>query len=479
MEFPWFLFIDLGIISFTLIIATAIRARVRFFQRYLIPNALTAGFILLVFYNYVAPLLGLGLDNLRSLAYHLLNISFVAMTLRHPGPSAGKTRRRAFGMAVGLISQYAVQATLGLVLTFVFIWTVMPKLFPGFGLLVPLGFSLGPGQAFAIGNVMERFGFKGGGSIGLTFAALGFLWACFGGVPLLNIGIRKGWISTRRLKSGDGIATNGIYPRGTELPVGSRLTTESEAIDAMSINTAVTLFVYLGSYLLLQGLSWALSFAGKMGQDLAANLWGIAFIFATIVAMLVRRIFDITRFDHVLDDGSLTRLSGVAVDILLAASLGALSIAVVIEYWLPILVMSTVAGVLCVVMLPWMGSRMFDDFAFERMIIIYGCATGTLATGLALLRVADPDFETPVATDYMFSSALVFVLAIPMILMINLPSYGYSQGNPMYYWAAFAICIAYMIFTLVGYWALAGRKAFKQPGRLWLVDGGASAGKAR
>jgi ESS family glutamate:Na+ symporter len=459
------------------VIATVIRARVRFFQRYLIPNALTAGFFLLVFYNYAAPHLGMSMDNLGALTYHMLNISFVAMTLRHPTKSQGRVRRRAFEMAVGLISQYAVQASLGLALTFVFIWTIMPRLFPGFGLLVPLGFSLGPGQAFAIGDGFERFGFKGGGSIGLTFAALGFLWACFGGVPLLNIGIRRGWLSSRRLKSGDDVATNGIYPRGSELPVGSRLTTESEAIDAMSINTAVTLFVYVLAYLLLQGLTWLLSLAGRAGQDLAVSLWGIAFIFATLVAMLVRTIMTATHSDHVLDDGSLTRLSGVSVDLLLAASLGALSIAVVVEYWLPIAVMSTIAGILCVVMLPWMGSRMFDDYAFERMMIIYGCATGTLATGLALLRVADPDFETPVATDYMYSSALVFVLAIPMIMMINLPAYGYTQNNPVFYWITAAICLAYLVFTFVGYLALAGRKAFLKPSKLWLTAADAAAVK--
>ena len=95
-------------------------------------------------------------------------------------------------------------------------------------------------------------------------------------------------------------------------------------------------------------------------------------------------------------------------------------------------------------------------------------ATGTLATGLALLRVVDPEFESPVATDYMSSSALVFVLVIPMIVMINLPAYGYIQGNPMYYWVSLAICLAYMVFSAVGYQVLARRRAYETPGKLWL-----------
>ena len=42
MNFSWTLFIDLGLIAFALLIATVIRAKVPFFQKYLIPNAITA-----------------------------------------------------------------------------------------------------------------------------------------------------------------------------------------------------------------------------------------------------------------------------------------------------------------------------------------------------------------------------------------------------------------------------------------------------
>ena len=70
MDFEWSYFIDLGLISLALLLATFIRAKVRFFQKFLIPNALTAGFILLPFYNYLAPLLGITTGGLESLIYH-------------------------------------------------------------------------------------------------------------------------------------------------------------------------------------------------------------------------------------------------------------------------------------------------------------------------------------------------------------------------------------------------------------------------
>jgi len=64
MSIQWTMFINLGIISAGLIFATWIRLKFRFFQKFLIPNSLLAGFILLPLYNYVLPKLGISSVNL-------------------------------------------------------------------------------------------------------------------------------------------------------------------------------------------------------------------------------------------------------------------------------------------------------------------------------------------------------------------------------------------------------------------------------
>ncbi|MBN1835500.1 MAG: sodium:glutamate symporter [Spirochaetales bacterium] len=474
MDFPWMLFVDLGIVAAGLLLASLLRARVRFFQRFLIPNALTAGFILLVFYSWAAPLVGLTTVHLRSLAYHLLNLSFVAVTLRSPPPQSPQTRRRAFSLAIGLLSHYGIQATAGLILTFAFIAFLMPSLYPAFGFLLPLGFSAGPGQAYAIGQGWERFGFDGAGSVGLTFAAVGFLWACFGGVYLINHGIKRGWVKAPSQGGGGGgqdeayDRNSGFHPKEGPLPTGSRLTTRTEAMDSKTYHTAFILLTYFLTYLALTGLTAVLSLLGNPGRDLAASLWGIAFIFCSLVAMAVRRLIVAVGVEHTLDDDSLTRLAGLSVDLMVASALGAISIVVVTRYWLPILVMSTIAGVLALVLIPWMGSRMFPDHRFARTLIVYGAATGTLATGLALLRVVDPEFKSPVAQDYMRAAAIVFVLALPLILIINFPVYGYTSGNPMWYWLSFAVCAGYVAFTVGAYALIRQRGPECRGAGLWL-----------
>ncbi len=51
---------------------------------------------------------------------------------------------------------------------------------------------MGPGLAYAMGNSWEQWGFEGGGLVGLTFAAIGYLYAFFGGMAIIQWGIKRG-----------------------------------------------------------------------------------------------------------------------------------------------------------------------------------------------------------------------------------------------------------------------------------------------
>jgi glutamate:Na+ symporter, ESS family len=470
VNFQWSFFVDVGIVSIALLLATIIRAKVRFFQKFLIPNALTAGFLLLIFYNFAGPPLGIGQEGLGQTVYHLLSLSFIAMMLRKTGSKRGKGGRGVAWFSIASIFQLGAQGFIGLLLTIIFTKTILPDLFPSFGLLVPLGYALGPGQAYAIGSGWEPFGFVGAGSVGLTFAAVGFLLACFVGVFLINYGIRHGWIGKHSTEIAHTEAGSGVRPAGSELPVGSRLTTDSDAIDSMTVNLGMIAGVYLLTYLFLQAMTLLLSLAGDLGADLATNLWGISFVFASVMALVVRNLLRVLKIDHILDNGSLTRISGTSVDLTVAAAVGAISLIVVGQYWLPILVIAGVAGAFVAISVPWMGSRLFTDHRLHRTLILFGAMTGTLPTGLALLRVVDPNFETPVGSDYVYSSAIVFILVIPLVLIINLPAYAVSRGQPELIWITLGVLAVYVVIGFVLFVILARKRAFKRPGRIWLSE---------
>jgi ESS family glutamate:Na+ symporter len=466
MHFSWSIFIDLGIVSFMLLVATLIKAQFGFFKRFLLPNSIIAGFLLLPLYSYVAPRFGLGTEGLGNLVFHLLNISFIAMSLRtHRRKASGKG---VFSTVIVIMSQYSLQSLLGLGITFLFIMTIIPNLFPGFGLLITLGFALGPGQAFAIGTGWEDFGFYGGGSAGLTFATIGFLWSIFGGLILINRARKRGVIENREIKKARAEPQRDADSKHIQARRRSEEILGSGTIDPLAYNLSIVLAIYLMTFFLLKLLTFLLSFAGDRGMDFADGLWGIAFIFGAILAVGIKRLFRLTGVDSTIDNDRLTRIAGTSVDIMVASAIGAISLVVVAHYWLPITVMSILGGIVTMFSVLWLSSRIFKDFVFHRTILIYGAMTGTLPTGLALLRTIDHEFDTPASSDYMYAVGIFFVFAIPFIVSMNFPAYGYTSGRSIYYLITFALYLAYFIFTLIAFRIVTGRGAFRKAGQVWL-----------
>lgn len=470
----WNYIIHIGIISCSLLLAALIRARVRFFQRFLIPAPILGGIFMMLFYNYVAPKWGLSNQYLGELVYHLLNISFISMLLRVTGKQKDglKAKRMLGENTTAVMSQYGLQCFFGLLATALLIAVYDKDLFPAIGFTLTLGFELGPGQAYSIGMVWENMGFTGGSSVGLTMAAIGFLVGSFGGVILVNQGIKRGWIGKEYLsKISKKSVRTGFFSRiESERPIGSYLSTDGESLDTLTYHVALTMATYLISWGFLSGLTALLHLIGPMGDDLAESLWGINFIFSAFSALAVKMVLKAFKVETTIDNGTCNRISGLAVDLTVSSSLGAISLVAVQGYWLPILVLVVIGIGLTCFLLPWYCSRLYDDHAFSRTLVIYGTATGTLPTGLALLRMVDPEFETPVATDYLYSVGIVFVLAIPIILSVNLPAFSATRDKPELFWLAVGISALYVVGSFIAYLILAGKKAFANKRKLFYTE---------
>ena len=94
--------------------------------------------------------------------FHLLNVTFIAIALR-PTPRRRRQSLAVLGTAAVIISQFTLQGLLGYAVTFLFIGLpLLPALFPSYGFLAALGYTLGPGQAFSIGLSWEEAGIRRG-----------------------------------------------------------------------------------------------------------------------------------------------------------------------------------------------------------------------------------------------------------------------------------------------------------------------------
>ena len=124
-----------------------------------------------------------------------------------------------------------MQGVAGLLITLLLGYTLCPGLFKAAGLLLPMGYGQGPGQANNVGSSYEALGFVGGRSFGLAIAAAGYLVACVVGVIILNVLSRRGKLGTARRESETRLPPD-YFQGENELPV-------SDSIDKLSVQIAM------------------------------------------------------------------------------------------------------------------------------------------------------------------------------------------------------------------------------------------------
>ena len=461
--------IHICILSVALILGSILRSKIKFLQKYLIPAPMIGGLFLFFFYNYISQYFYLegGQSFLEELMFHLLNISFIAMQLRIPVNEKHERKSALWQNVTALSSQYGLQATFGLLAIIIFFRRKITGAARALGLTLCLGFELGPGQAESMAKVWEGapYNVAHAGSVGLILAAIGFAVGSIIGVVMINTAAKKGWVSeeyVERLRNRK--AGNGFFKNRSQQLVGSRQTTASESMDTFTLHFALIMFTYLISYLSLSIIEHLVAkYVGGKVLEAVEGLWGINFVFSSIWAMLVRKVIVASHSEHIIDNGTCNRIDGLAVDLTVVACLGAIRIAALKAYWPVILVLSGIGIIITCLFIPFFCSRLFKDYQFFRMLMVFGSATGTLPTALSLVRVVDPDFETPVAQDYINSMGVMFVLALPILALINMPAKGHSI-------LFMIICSAYIVFSFVMYLFIAKKRAFAQPDKMFYKE---------
>ena len=456
--------IHICIITCALLLGSTLRSKIRFFQKYLIPAPMIGGFFLLLFYNYGAKYLNLesGRFFLEELMFHLLNISFIAMQLRIPAKKEKVQRKSTLWSNVtALIAEYGMQCTFGLLVAVLLLRRFLPGSSVAIGLTLCLGFELGPGQAESMAKVWEGapYNVPNAGDVGLTMAAIGFVIGSVAGVILINRAAKKGWLSSEYVEKlrNRKVGTDFFRLKKDRVPT-SYQTTASESMDTFTLHIALIMFTYLISFLILAGIEHLVArFAGGKVLEAVTGLWGINFVFSSLCAIVVRKTLIAAKAEHVIDNQTCNRIDGIAVDFTVAACLGAIEVTAIRQYWVVILVLTLVGVAITCYITPWFCSRLFRDYSFMRFLMIFGTANGTLPTALSLVRVVDPDFETPVAQEYVNSTALMFVFALPILALVNWPAKGMV-------WPFIAITGAYIVIPFIMYLKLAGNRAFAKGG---------------
>ena len=400
---PWALFVDLGLISLLLLVGQVLRAKVKLVQKLFIPPSLIAG------------LLGLalgpnGLDwlpfsgELGTYASILIAIVFAALPLSSASAPFKQIVRTAGPMwayaQLGMLLQWGIIGLIGLSV-FRAIW---PDLHPAFAMMFPTGFYGGHGTAAAIGSAFEGLNWEEARSLGMMTATIGVICAICGGLIFIKWATRNkhtAFISDFSELPDE--LRSGLVPESKRTSIGTA-TTSSISIDSLTFHVAIVCLSALLGYLCSRGVK-------SIYPMLELPVFSCAFVFG----LIVKRLFDATRVSKYICPQTTQRIGSLATDLLVAFGVASIKLSVIVKYAIPLVVLLVLGTLLVFLITFYFGRRLAKNYWFERTIFAWGWWTGTMAMGIALLRIVDPKLSSKAMDDYALAYLPIAPVEIALI----------------------------------------------------------------
>jgi ESS family glutamate:Na+ symporter len=390
--------IDFCIISGLLVIAHLLRASVPWLSRYLIPSSMIAGLLGLALgpggYDLLPFSRGeAGAALLGTYPGILITLLFATLLMGHrPTRLTRETwrgSRTSFLYSLGSeFMQYGVVLCAGTALL-AFVFT---DLRDEFMIMLPGGFAGGHGTAAAYAEAMPQW--EAALSIGFTFATLGIFCAVFGGLALVDLARRRGWVE-RDVPIATAGGTLAAPEQSSFLPAAfqtstGRTTVSSIALEPLAWHVALVLAVY--------GLT--VTVMPTIRELLPPKFMLPAFVIAMVLGWLVQSVLDVAKVGQYVDAKTIGSIGSLASDYLVAFGIASINVQIVLTHAVPLVVFALLGLAICVGWLLLVAPRVFGARWFEPGIFAYGWNTATIAFGVSLLRIVDKRADSKVLADY-------------------------------------------------------------------------------
>ena len=408
-----------GILSFAflaalLVFGTLIRANVRFFQTNLVPASLiggTLGFGLIA----LDWAMGFKAADFTAFAFHFFTLSFMSLVLTSRAqPIAGQQPVALGGLWLSLIWVICLvlQALVGLAAIGAYN-TIASKPLSGFlGLIATHGFTQGPGQALALGDLWTTaYDIQHAVDFGLIYASLGFVAAFAVGVPMAR------WILKKNLHSGRGGSLDQDFERGLysgdAAPASGKLITHSANVDSFAFHIGLLGCAYL---ITDQYLKLVHPFvAGTHFENIFS--YNLFFFHGLMICVGLRALLDRFNLGQFVDDETQKRITGSSVDLMVTASLLSINFALLTQFWQPILLVASLVTLVTAALCFTAGLRL-KTLGAERGLTIFGCCCGSTGSGILLLRILDPNLASSVAKELAFFNIAILFLSFHILAIM-------------------------------------------------------------
>ena len=440
----WQWLVQFCILATALLLGNVMRTKIPFLNRSLLPSALLGGLLLLIFKQIPDCREIINKPMMEIVTYHALGLGFVALALKNNKIESKSTPMKVIETGALTASTYAIQGIVGLIISILFFY-FGKRLFYTAGLLLPMGYGQGPGQALNFGKIFTTWATEQGidfpgADFGLSIAATGFVVGSVIGVVYMNILRKKGILSRKKIHDAQ---TNTLadYESKGEIP-------DAESVDKLSMQICMVLFVYFLVYLFtnwIQGME-----LGNFGTNtLKPMLWGFNFLIGTLFGILFKNILRMFKkvklmSREYINNYMLNRISGFCFDIMIVAGTAAINFEEFGKFLLPFIIIVSAGAIVTFIYVLWISKHLYPNYKYEGFFSMFGMLTGTASNGMILLREIDPKFETPAANNLVLQTLSAIVLGFPVLLLVgfapqSMKATMITLGVLIVFWAALTI----------------------------------------
>ena len=440
---------SLGLLGLFLIIGMALRAVCKPLQKAFIPASVIGGFLLLILGPQVLNVLPVNPDwfsyyNMIPGILIVPVVTAVPLGLRlqtKDGKGSGEFMKNVIPLIGIGICASMLQFAAGYLTQVVFKGSY-PDMYPQFGIELGIGFVGGHGTAGTLGNMLTELNLDYAATsqgVATTTATFGIVGGIVLGIMLINWAARNK--QTAVLSKPADIPEPmrvGFEKDITKQPSAGRETTMGSSIDTMAFHSAI---IFLGCWLAYVAMKAAKAAGIPILKSMSVWAYGM------IIMFIIWGIMCKCKVDYLVDGKIKSRITSAFTEFAVIGAVASLPIKAVAAYIVPILVMVVLGFIVTVGALFFLSKRFLKGYWFEQMIGTFGMATGVFITGVLLLRICDPDGETPALASYSLSYTITSVTYFALLNMfIVLPM---SSGALVTALAALGIAVAGILFTVI------------------------------
>ena len=360
----------------------------------------------------------------------LLSLVFATLMMGRPIPNIN-------GLIRPIFNQFLLALSLGFGQFFVgglvvkYLLSPSMETNPLMGCLIEVGFEGGHGAATIIGESFNKLGFSDGLDLGLAMATMGLLSSSLLGSFFIFLGRTLGISDTEQIVD----KTDDENPN---LKKGIFSDLRVLLINLGFVGLAISFGV-----LILNLLRYISNYFGEFSREVILSL--PVFPLILIGSLLIRYILEKTNNTEFISNLLQREIGILSTDLLIFTAMASLDIATVLDNWRLILVLTIFGLIWNLICIAYFAYFVFEKHWFERSLIEFGNSTGVVASGLLLLRLADPkniSKTLPIFTSKQLFAQLILsggfftVLAPLLISKIGLD-----------YWTE--ICASITLFTIL------------------------------